>query len=151
MKRLSLPYLLIAALSFLLSISYTQASEFDIDNYKGKVVYLDFWASWCGPCRQSFPFMNKLKAQYEDKGLAVVSINVDESPEAAAKFLDKYPANFDIIYDKNAELAQQYQLKAMPTSFLFNRDGKLVGSHLGFKNKDVAKLTQVITNLLDKN
>ena len=77
----------------------TSNGKVSLSDLHGKVVLLDFWASWCGPCRQSFPWMNAMQAKYEDQGFEIVAINVDQKPEAAAEFLRQIPATFTIAYD----------------------------------------------------
>lgn len=141
---------LFALITVQASAATSSKETFDVADYKGKVVYLDFWASWCSPCRQSFPFMNELNTKFKDKGLVVISINVDKDPEKAAQFLEATPASFKVIYDQAGDLASAYKLKAMPTSYLFDRDGTLVGSHLGFKKKDITELTSTVEALLAK-
>lgn len=139
---------LLVLLTGLMTANITLAGSLDLSKYAGKVVYLDFWASWCGPCKKSFPFMNRLKEQFEEQGLAVVSVNVDTELEDAQEFLEKFPAEFEIIYDPDGELMAQYEIQAMPTSFLFDRNGQLLGSHLGFKTEDEEALSAAIKNLL---
>ena len=107
--------------------------RFNLDGYSGKVVLIDFWASWCGPCRQSFPWMNDMHAKYHDDGLVVVAVNVDNDLAAANQFLADYPARFDIHFDEDKSLAREYEVAAMPSSFLIGRGGRVVEQHLGFK------------------
>jgi thiol-disulfide isomerase/thioredoxin len=140
------------------NVSYVESSPppaqppasklFDVTDYSGRVVYLDFWASWCLPCKKSFPFMNNLNAKYEALGLSVISVNTDYVLEDAEKFLQVIPAKFKVIYDSEGELAANYKVQAMPTSFLFDKQGTLIGSHLGFKTEDVAEITEQIELLL---
>jgi cytochrome c biogenesis protein CcmG, thiol:disulfide interchange protein DsbE len=111
-----------------------EGGEFRLDAYRGKVVYLDFWASWCGPCKQSFPFMNSLQSRYADKGLVIVAVNVDTAREDAQRFLTQVPADFKIAYDPKGEVAKEYAIKGMPSSFLIGRDGKVLSAHTGFNN-----------------
>lgn len=103
--------------------------------HRGKVIYVDFWASWCVPCRKSFPWMNVVQAKHQDQGFVVLSINLDAEKKLAKKFLQQTPANFAIIYDAKGKLAQQFQLKGMPSSYLFDRKGKLISAHSGFNSK----------------
>ena len=110
----------------------TPGPALDLAQYKGKVVYLDFWASWCGPCRKSFPWMNAMERKYAAQGLVVVSVNVDEKRADADAFLKAVPADFPVIFDTQGTLAAQYQLIGMPSSFIIGRDGKLLKSHQGF-------------------
>lgn len=102
----------------------------------GKVVYLDFWASWCGPCRQSFPFMNGLTAKYRAQGLEVVAVNLDARREDADKFLAEVPAAFTLAFDAHGDSARRYQVMGMPSSYLIGRDGKLIALHKGFRAED---------------
>lgn len=106
---------------------------------RGKTVYLDFWASWCGPCRQSFPWMNEMQARYRDKGLKVLGINVDKRASDAAKFLEKTPAQFDIAYDAAGSAPRAYGVKAMPSSVLIGPDGKVLAVHRGFTEAEAAE------------
>lgn len=105
-----------------------------LENYRGKVVLLDFWASWCVPCRRSFPWMNQMQAKYADDGLVIVAVNLDNDLDEARAFLQRYPADFKIAYDSDRSLARGYGVQVMPTSYLIGRDGTVVASHLGFKN-----------------
>ena len=103
-------------------------------DYKGKTVYLDFWASWCGPCRQSFPWLNDMQARYGDKGLRVIGVNVDQNSKDARAFLKQHPASFDIAFDDAGKVPRAYAIKGMPTSVLIGPDGRLLSVHNGFRN-----------------
>jgi len=132
--------LIISVLSILSTnsaIANDALHEFEqaMTEYKGKIIYVDFWASWCVPCRKSFPWMNDMQEQYKEQGLVVLSINLDAQAELAEKFLQQTPANFAIIYDAKGTLAKKFQLKGMPSSYLFDRQGKLISAHSGFNGK----------------
>lgn len=122
--------------------------QLDLDQYRGKVVYLDFWASWCKPCRKSFPWMNDMLARHAKDGLVIVSVNVDSDRELATRFLAEVPANFPVIYDSQGELAASYELLGMPSSFIFDRNGKLVAAHKGFKENKVVLYERAIETVL---
>jgi len=122
----------------------------DSTKLDGKVVYVDFWASWCVPCRQSFPWMQQLYKKYKDKGLEIVAVNVDKESDAAAKFLDGRQFDFSIIYDKEGKLPKMYGLEAMPSSFLYDRSGKLIGQHRGFTIDEADSLETMIRNCLQQ-
>lgn len=109
------------------------AAQFDLSKYQGKIVWLDFWASWCVPCRRSFPWLNQVLAQYGDKDFIVIGVNVDKDPELASEFLAETPADFPIIYDPDGKLATQFGVVGMPSSFLIGRDGQIITDHVGFK------------------
>ena len=110
-----------------------QQGTVQLSAYKGKTVYLDFWASWCGPCKQSFPWMNDMQKKYGAKGLRVVGVNLDQKPEDAKAFLAATPAQFDIAFDSAGQAPKQYGVKGMPTSMLIGPDGKVLMVHQGFK------------------
>lgn len=119
-----------------------------LSDLQGKVVYLDFWASWCGPCRKSFPWMNELTEKYNEDEFVVISVNLDAERKAAQKFLAKYPAKFSITYDPEGVIAEQYQVMGMPSSYLINPQGQIAATHIGFRKKKVAKYQQQIEHLL---
>ena len=107
---------------------------------QGKVVYVDFWASWCGPCKQSFPWMNAMQAKYAARGLQVLAINLDAKRADADKFLALNAAEFGLAFDSGAESAKRMGVKAMPTSVLVGRDGKVIRVHAGFRLDERAAL-----------
>ena len=121
-----------------------------LSSYKGKVVYVDFWASWCKPCRKSFPFLNTIHERYKNKGLKVIGINLDSDKSDAKKFLSKYPANFSIAYDPEGKTPKQYRLSVMPTSYLIDRQGNLINIHKGFKEAQTQDIEQKIQQALSK-
>ena len=123
-------------------------ASFNLANYVGKVVYVDFWASWCGPCRKSFPFMADMSRQFGDE-LVVVAINVDEHKDDALKFLEAFEVPFEIVFDPVGELAQGFDVLAMPSSYLFDRDGNLLMRHSGFLRSDIDELEQLIKTAVD--
>jgi len=145
------PALLTPALPHLAFAGSTRADTLDLSAYAGQVVYLDLWASWCTPCLKSFPWMQAMHRKYSDEGLAVIAVNVDRDPEAAAAFLKKHPVDFRIVFDTHAELARRYKLDAMPTSFLYDRDGTLIATHRGFWTKTGKELETSIRELLVKS
>jgi len=121
-----------------------------LEKLKGKVVYLDFWASWCVPCKKSFPWLHEIKQSYADQGFEVIAVNLDKDRKLADEFLQVMDVNFMVAFDESGESASRYKLKGMPSSYLIGRDGKLYASHIGFREKDKAKLEQAIKKLLAK-
>jgi len=115
---------------------------------KGKVVYVDFWASWCGPCKKSFPFMNELKAKYGAQGFEVLAVNLDAKRGDADKFLTEVPAQFTVAFDTNGESAKRFEVKGMPSSYLVGRDGKIASAHKGFHEEDRKELESRIVQTL---
>lgn len=119
-----------------------------LDSLRGKVVYLDYWASWCVPCRQSFPWMNEMHSRYGDKGLVIVAVNVDRDAAEARSFLTQYPAAFIVAYDPEGKTAKALALKGMPSSFVIDRQGQIVGAHVGFREAAKAGIAEQIEALL---
>jgi thiol-disulfide isomerase/thioredoxin len=105
----------------------------DLERYRGRVVVLDFWASWCAPCRQSFPWLNEMQAKYGPQGLVVIGINVDRERTEADKFLRAVPAKFELAFDPTGALAARYDIPGMPSSFVIDRTGRVVAKHIGFR------------------
>ncbi|MEJ2719561.1 MAG: TlpA disulfide reductase family protein [bacterium] len=115
---------------------------------QGDVVYVDFWASWCVPCKRSFPWMIGLAGKYGEKGLQVVTINLDQDVNAARKFLKDTGASLPIVFDPSGKLAKLYDLQVMPTSFLYARDGTLRLRKEGFDPKEIESTERLIEKLL---
>ena len=119
-----------------------------IEQHLGEVVYVDFWASWCGPCRKSFPWMNKMQRELQAKGFTVISINVDAEQKLATEFLKDNPANFAVIYDAKGELARFFKIQGMPSSLIINKKGEIKYAHSGFFTGKISQYEQEIKQLL---
>lgn len=115
-------------------------SKHQLKQYLGKLVYIDFWASWCAPCLQSFPFMNSMQQKYQAAGLQIIAISLDKKTEDAQIFLKKNPAQFLVLFDPEGKTPLQYGVKGMPSSYLLDRSGKIIFTHKGFKVADQALL-----------
>ncbi|MFO1329072.1 MAG: TlpA disulfide reductase family protein [Rubrivivax sp.] len=116
------------------------AGEVDLSALAGQLVYVDFWASWCAPCRLSFPFMNELLARHQAQGLQVLAVNVDQRRGDADRFLAANPARFTVAFDASGDTPKRWQVKTMPTSALVGRDGRVQWEHRGFRDEDRAEL-----------
>ncbi len=119
-----------------------------LSDLQGKVVYVDFWASWCGPCRKSFPWLNEMAAKYRDEGLVVLSINVDSNRQDAEKFLQEVPAEFGVTFDPEGKIAELYRVMGMPSAYLIDRQGQIRESHIGFRAKEMAHYEEQIRALI---
>ena len=136
----------------LFAAPFTQAAKLDLTAYRGKVVYVDFWASWCGPCRQSFPWLDGLEREYEAQNFVVIGINVDKDREKAERFLTDTPAEFPIIYDPKGEIATAYKVAGMPSGILIDRTGRVRFQHAGFSEKQKGLYEEQLQTLLaEKN
>jgi thiol-disulfide isomerase/thioredoxin len=120
----------------------------DLRSYAGKVVIVDFWASWCAPCRRSFPWLNTMHDRYSDDGLVILAVNMDQDRGAADRFLAEYPARFAVVFGEGETLARDFDVVAMPSSYLIGRDGKLLHRNLGFMVKDQDKYEAAIAEAL---
>lgn len=123
---------------------------FSLSQSRGKVIYVDFWASWCGPCAKSFPFMNELHQQLKDQGLQIIGINLDENTDDAKAFLAKYPASFTVMADVSKQCAKDFDVKAMPSSYIVDRNGVVQQVYLGFRPGEAKELRAVVEKLLNE-
>jgi cytochrome c biogenesis protein CcmG, thiol:disulfide interchange protein DsbE len=124
--------------------TFPELSEFQLEgklpeSLKGKVVIVDFWASWCGPCKDSFPVMDELQSRYGKKGLVVLAVNLDEDRATMEDFLKKHPVAFTVVRDASKMLVGRASIKSMPTSFVLSPDGKVASIHKGFHGSDTQK------------
>ncbi len=121
------------------------------DSLKDKVVVLDFWASWCGPCKESFPVMNELQKKYGDRGLVIIAVNEDEEKSDMQDFLKEHPAAFTVVRDAKQTLVGEAGIQTMPSSFVFDPSGKVRFTHSGFHGSETRKeYEQQIETLLSK-
>lgn len=121
-----------------------------LDSLRGKVVLLDFWASWCAPCERSFPWMNSLHDSLRAQGFEIVAINLDKERDAADHFLEQHAPHFTVAFDPDGFTAETYHVEAMPTSFVIGRSGAIVLTHAGFDSRKTADVEAVIRKELSK-
>lgn len=119
-----------------------------LGQFKGKVVYLDFWASWCGPCRLSFPQLEQLHGELGPDGFEVFAINVDEFENDALAFLREIPVSYHVVRDASGETPRNWGILGMPTGFLIDRNGVVRKVHQGYRKNDGAALRLEIIELL---
>lgn len=115
-----------------------------LSDWRGRHVYVDFWASWCGPCRISFPWLGALQARYKPEELTVVAINLDKNRRDADRFLQTQAAPFALAFDPSAQSARAFDVKTMPSSYLISPDGQVLLVHRGFTSEDGARLAREI-------
>ena len=124
------------------------AGETSLESLRGKVVYVDFWASWCGPCRVSFPQLQQLRDELGPKGFEVLAINVDEVETDARQFLSEVPVSYLVVRDAEGITPQTFGILGMPTGYLIDRQGIVREIHQGFRKSDGEKLRTAIVALL---
>jgi thiol-disulfide isomerase/thioredoxin len=148
--RLLLAGLLLAPASFLTAASvkvgdaFPDLAKFKLEDkvpgdLKGKVVLIDFWASWCAPCKKSFPALNRLQQRYGDKGLVIIAVNVDEQRAKMERFLKDIPASFAVSRDAQQQLVAAVEVETMPTSFLLDASGRVRFTHVGYLGDETEK------------
>jgi thiol-disulfide isomerase/thioredoxin len=120
----------------------------ELERYRGQVVYLDFWASWCGPCRQSLPALEQMRGEYGPAGFEVIAVNLDAAPQDGLDFLEKYPVTYPTVQDSAGNIARLYQVRTMPMSYLIDRRGMVRHVHQGFNKKDLPRLRAAVSELL---
>lgn len=126
-----------------------EGRTYDLAQLKGQVVYVDFWASWCGPCRVSFPIIDEIYQELAGRGFQVLAINVDEYPEDAMEFLQALPVSYPVVRDAEGVTPAAFGIIGMPTGFLIDQQGTVVKIHQGFRKSDADWLRKEILKLLE--
>jgi len=123
--------------------------EGNLPDLKNKVILIDFWAAWCGPCRKSFPHLQSLHETYSGKGLVILGVSVDQTDKAMKKFLEANKVTFATVRDAAQKLVANAGVKAMPSSYLIDRKGNIRAVHIGFHgNETVEAYEKEIKQLL---
>lgn len=126
------------------------STTLDLSERHDKVLYVDFWASWCPTCKKSFPSLNRLHNELKERGFEVVAINLDENKDDALEFLKSHPVNFPVAYDGEGECPSAFNVMAMPTSFIIDKKGVVREVHLGFDKDKFAEIKSTVMALLDE-
>lgn len=113
---------------------HADGGQFPVSKHRGEVVYVDFWATWCGPCLESFPWMAEMQTKYKADGLKIIALSLDTDHVRARQFAEELSANFTIGFDDKGEVADLFKVKGMPTSVLLDRNGRLLTKHEGFND-----------------
>jgi len=115
------------------TLKSNQGKNLRLEEYRGQVVMLNFWASWCGPCRQEMPLMENIYNKYQDLGFTILAVNVDEDSADADRFLKSVPVSFPVLYDNDSKVSEMFSVDAMPTTVMIDRDGNKRFIHRGYK------------------
>lgn len=130
------------------NVTTLDGQKLSTETLRGKVVLVDMWATWCAPCRESFPFYERLARKYAERDFVIVAISVDEEESVVRKFLQEHPVSFEVVFDAGHRLAEQFTPPTMPTSFLFDRRGQVREIHEGFDADDRDEIEASIKRLL---
>ena len=128
--------------------SFDGTQAIDIRQLRGKIVYVDFWASWCASCVKSFPFLNALDREFRERGLHILGVNVDEQQADAVKFLEKRPATFALAADPAGSCPSAYGVTGMPSSYLIDRAGRIREIYVGFRTGESSAIRARVAELL---
>ena len=121
-----------------------------LKEYRGQVVLINFWASWCGPCRQEMPLLERIDARYKDAGFTVLGVNVEGKPGPAKEVAMKAGVSFPVLVDEGQKVSEMYDLESMPSSVILDRDGVIRYVHRGYKPGDEAKYLEVVKQLISQ-
>lgn len=127
-----------------------EGSNLRLEEYRGQVVLINFWASWCGPCRQEMPLLDRLHHRYEDTGFAVLGVNVEGDVGPAQEIVEKTKVTFPVLIDEDQRVSEMYNLEAMPSTVVVDRDGVVRYIHRGYKPGDEAKYVEVVKALIQE-
>lgn len=123
-------------------------SELRLSDLKGQVVMINFWATWCGPCRQEMPLLQQLQVKYEPLGFTLVGINVEPESAGARTWLEKVPVTFPILFDRQNQVAERFGVQGMPSSVFIDRSGKVRYVHRGYQPGDESKYADMVRSLV---
>ena len=127
-----------------------EAKELRLEDFKGKVVLLNFWATWCGPCRQELPELNQLHDKLSGQGLVIMGMNIDNKTQDVFSFLKDVPVNFPVLLDPKQKISQSYSVSGMPNTFILDRDGKVRHIHKGYQPGVIDQYEKEIRTLLNE-
>lgn len=130
------------------SLASSSGSEVNLAQYKGEVVMINFWASWCGPCRQEMPLLEGIYKKYSRMGFTLLGVNVEPDSQAANEWLKQTPVSFPILYDKDSKVSKLYDVAGMPSTVLIDRSGRLRMLHRGYKPGDENEYLDSIRTLI---
>jgi thiol-disulfide isomerase/thioredoxin len=130
------------------SLASRSGGDVSLAQYKGRVVMLNFWASWCGPCRQEMPLLESIYRKYNRMGFVLLGVNVEPDSQAANEWLKQTPVSFPILYDKDSRVSKLYDVAGMPSTVIIDRGGKLRVLHRGYKPGDENEYLDSIRTLI---
>lgn len=130
------------------TLTARSGTNVSLGQYKGQVVMLNFWASWCGPCRQEMPLLDSIYTKYKRMGFTLIGVNVEPDSQAANDWLKQTPVSFPILYDKESKVSKMYDVEGMPSTVIIDRAGKVRVLHRGYKPGDENEYLDSIRTLV---
>ena len=124
--------------------------DLSMSDFRGKITYVDFWASWCRPCRLSLPALNSLNQEFADEPVQFLAISIDVVEEDAWDFLARYRVDYPVVIDTEGDIARMFAVDGMPSGYLLDTEGRVREIHIGFKRGDELKLAESIKKMLDE-
>jgi peroxiredoxin len=130
------------------TLAARSGQDVSLAQYKGQVVMINFWASWCGPCRQEMPLLESIYKKYNKMGFTMLGVNVEPDSNAANEWLKATPVSFPILYDRDSKVSKLYDVAGMPSTVIIDRSGKLRVLHRGYKPGDENEYLDSIRSLI---
>lgn len=130
------------------TLKSSTGSNLKLSEHRGEVIMINFWATWCGPCRQEMPLLNRIHEQYRKAGFTLLGVNIDDRPDVALNMAKKLGVTFPVLFDTGKRVSRLYDVNAMPSTVLIDRDGKVRYIHLGYRAGYETKYESQIRELL---
>jgi peroxiredoxin len=132
------------------TLSNLEGQRVSLHDYRGKLIFLNFWATWCIPCREEMPAMEQLHRTFQPQGLVILAVNLKESPDKVKAFFDQYQLSYTTLLDESGSVFRDYQVMGLPTTYLISRDGKLLGRGVGGRDWTQTEGKDLIRGLLSE-
>jgi len=129
------------------SLTDLNGNKVSLKDYQGKVIMLNFWATWCPPCREEMPSMEEMNREMKGKNFVMLAVNVQEKESTVKSFVDKFKYTFPVIIDEKAEAAARYQIRSIPTTYIIDTKGKIAGAYIGGRDWNTAEVIRVFSEL----
>ncbi|MFO1078916.1 MAG: TlpA disulfide reductase family protein [Planctomycetota bacterium] len=133
------------------SLAGPKASKVSLAQFRGQVVMLNFWATWCGPCRQEMPLLEAMYKKYKPMGFTLIGVNVEPDSKAAEAFLQKLPVSFPVAFDTDSAVSKLYKVQGMPSTVIIDRKGNARVLHKGYRPGDENEYLDYIRTLIREN
>ncbi len=130
------------------TLSDLSGKKVSLSSYKGKLVFLNFWATWCPPCRSEMPSMERLYQKLKGKGLVILAVDLQEDAQSVQKFVDEHKLSFQVLLDSDGRVGTTYGARSIPTTYLIGRDGSALGGTIGAREWDSPEMIAFFTRLL---